>query len=94
MYTVASGYVLLLFGWWSWSVATGPGTASLGIYDTVPALYRRLSYLRHVGAGERNCSHDLFVPVELPAGYSIVNETNAAVVRIESWIFGILIPGG
>lgn len=92
MYTVPTNYVLLLFSWWSWTVATGAGTGSLGIYNDTPALYRRLSYHRMVSAGERDTSHDLFVPIEVPAGYSIVNESSAAVVRIDSVIFGIVIP--
>lgn len=93
MLTAAAGKRLLLFSWWAWSVATGAGTASLGIYNAVPALSDRLVYHRHVAAGERNTHHDLFVPIEIPSGWSIRNETNAAAVTQEAWTFVIEIDG-
>ena len=92
MITVPDGYVYLLFSWWAWSVATVAGTASLGIYNTVPALSDRLAFHRHLAAGERHTEHDLFIPVEIPAGWSIVNETNNAGVTQEAWIFLVSMP--
>jgi len=92
MKTVAAGHTLLLFSWWAWSVATGAGTGLLGIYNPTPTLVDYLAYHRHVAAGERDTSHDLFIPVELAAGWSIRANTNAAAVTLEAWIFCLEVP--
>ncbi len=78
LYTVPVGKILYLVHWWHGFYVGGVnGDSNMAIYDEVPALYRWISYLTGIAGQSLNFSSSPFIPIEVPADYSI-RATNAA----------------
>lgn len=89
--TVPADKVFLLFSFWAYTLASAAGIGYMSIYNAVPAVAYRLAYHRFTAAGDRYSMHDLSIPIEIPAGWSVVIETNNATTRTEGWVYGITI---
>jgi len=91
IYVVPADKLLLLF---AYDVSVYSGVAATGyfyIYDDTPAIFKSLAVRSVAAAGTDSSCQGLWVPIEIPAAYSLRIITSNAGCSIRVCIHGILI---
>lgn len=95
IYTVAAGYVLLLYDAVLWSAAQVTGLGYLTVWNATPALVCALCGLRsQLNTSLPGHSFHTALPIELVEGWSVRVTSTGVAHTVYGEIHGVLVPVG